>query len=344
MSCLRSPSKCGCRTHDQDHHRESMIYDDWLLGATCLLGRSSQYRSLPPPANPKWRPNENRRPRRLSSTISNSIRDCASIWQALSQQWQQWNLVQSSSRPPSAIRLLRQSTYPQATRPRKIEPQIQAMYDGRLCARFDYTLEDMGPGIPSCKITVGCYFWWGEECPLIMPTRRPNTHLWATRRDRICRGNWNGWRWTSPWPHRNQSNRWRPRKWWSSLYWPWYRTQSAWQPSKSPCKYRCQITSSWWGGCTTGVQRNHCPQSTSPPRKRQSLLNGCHNQAIMPTTTHESYHKKSGQDLCKCTNHHGKGSRINDQQSTHMSGSNGQYTSLALETSNGRRMYLDSAQ
>jgi len=184
------------------------------------------------------------------------------------------------------------------------------MYDGRLGARFDYTLENMGPSIPSSEITVWCHFWRGKECPCFMPTRRPNRHLWATRRDGIYRGNrqwrcispstrlWNWWSWTSPWPRRNQSNRWRPWKWWSWLYWRWCRPQSArhWQPSKSPCKNRCEITASWQGSCTTGVQRNRRPQLTSPPRKWQSPPNGGHDQAVMPTTatTHKLCHKTSG--------------------------------------------------
>ena len=77
----------GCWTHDPDHHQESTIHDDWLPSATRFLGRSSQYCSLPPPANPKRRPEEKRWLRRLSSTILISIRDAACIWQALSRQW-----------------------------------------------------------------------------------------------------------------------------------------------------------------------------------------------------------------------------------------------------------------
>jgi hypothetical protein len=105
------------------------------------------------------------------------------------QQTRQRNLIPNSSPPPLAIRLLRQSTYPRAATPWKIRPKIQVMYDGRLRARFDDMLGIMGPRITSSKVTVGCHFGQGEECPLIMPTQRPNRHLRATRSDRICRGN-----------------------------------------------------------------------------------------------------------------------------------------------------------
>jgi len=50
------------------------------------------------------------------------------------------------------------------------------MYDGLLGTQFDYTLEDMGPGIPSSKITVECHFRRGEEYPRFMSTRRPHRH------------------------------------------------------------------------------------------------------------------------------------------------------------------------
>jgi len=181
----------------------STIHDDWLPRATWLLGRSSQFSSVPAPANPKCRPNDKRRPRQLSSTITNSIRDAASIWQAVSRQWLQCKVVQSSSPLASAIQLLYILTYPQAVTTWKIQPRIQAMYDGRLRAWFDYTLEGMGPSISSSKVTVGCHFRWAEECPRIMPTRRPNRQFGIPRRDAICWGNRNGWRWTSPWPHGN---------------------------------------------------------------------------------------------------------------------------------------------
>jgi len=97
MPSPRSPKEWSCWMHDPEHHRESAIYDDWLPGAPCLLGRGSQHCSLPPSTNAEWRPNKKRQPQRLSSTISNFIRDAACIWQALSQHWRQWKLVQRSS-------------------------------------------------------------------------------------------------------------------------------------------------------------------------------------------------------------------------------------------------------
>jgi hypothetical protein len=67
------------------------------------------------------------------------------------------NLVQSTCPPPSAIPLLRQLTLPRAATQRKSQPKIHTMYDGRLRVRFKYTLENMGPSIPSSMITVQCH-------------------------------------------------------------------------------------------------------------------------------------------------------------------------------------------
>jgi len=173
----------------------------------------------------------------------------------------------------------------------------------------------MGPSIPSGKITVRCQYRWVKECPCFVLIWKWNRELWATRRDWIRWGNWTGLRWTSQWPCWEQSNRLRPWKSWSWPYWRWCRPQSArcWQTLKSLFKYRYEITSSWQKVCTTSGQRNRRPQSTSPPQKWQSLPNSGHDQAIIPitTATYESCHKKSGWDLHKCTNLHGKCSHIN---------------------------------
>jgi len=183
-----------------------------------------------------------------------------------------------------------------------------------------------------------------------MPTHHGYTETKQTplcyHRRRNMSKNWNGSGWASLWPRSKQSNRWRPQKWWSEQYWLWYWPQSAWQLSKSPCKFRCEYTSSWWGGSTNGVQRNRCPQSTSPLWKWQCPPKCTHYQAIMPNPTHRSHYKKSGYDRHKCINHHGKGPLIDihQQRSVHIGRGHGQPTTIPLEMSNGREMNINPAQ
>ena len=178
-----------------------------------------------------------------------------------------------------------------------------------------------------------------------MSTWIPKIHLWNTRWDGICRGNWHRWRLTSPWPHSNQWNRWRPRKWWSWLYGVCSRPHSARrrQLSKYTYKHICELTSCWRGGWTAAEQWNCRLQLTSRPGSWLIPSNGGHDQAIVHATKHKSHHKKSGQDLPIWTDHLGKGCRIDihQQRSIHLCGGHGQRTTRPLELSKGRRMPID---
>jgi len=62
-----------------------------------------------------------------------------------------------------------------------------------------------------------------------------------------------------------------------------YPLPDADNPSKSPCMYRCEITSFWRGGCTTGVWRNCHLHSISPPYQWYSLPSSGHNQEVNTT-------------------------------------------------------------